>query len=98
MNRFCALNIYLMTIFNKVNTFIKLFQNTTLYFCTFSTERSKTIEDWNIINTTLNQSSEIHDDINKLFNEARTKLFPNDALLVTGSFFLLSDLNFESNK
>ncbi len=78
--------------------FIKLFQNTTLYFCTFSNERSKTIEDWNIINTTLNQSIEIHDDINKLFNEARTKLFPNDALLVTGSFFLLSDLNFESNK
>ncbi len=78
--------------------FIKLFQNTTLYFCTFSNERSKTIKDWNIINTTLNQSIEIHEDINQLFNEARTKLSPNDALLVTGSFFLLSDLNFESNK
>ena len=68
------------------------------YFCIFSNERSKTIEDWNIINTTFNQSIEIHEDINELFSEVRTKLSPNDTLLVTGSFFLLSDLNFESNK
>ena len=77
---------------------IDIFKNTNLYFCTFSNERSKTVEDWNTINYTLNQSIEIHKDINQLFNEVRTKLSPNDVLLVTGSFFLLSDLNFESNK
>ena len=76
--------------------FMNIFNQTHLYFCVFSNERSKTVEDWNTINTTLNQSIEIHMDINPLFNEVRAKLSPNDVLLVTGSFFLLSDLNFES--
>ncbi|MDB3904954.1 Mur ligase family protein [Crocinitomicaceae bacterium] len=80
------------------SSFMNVFKSTQLYFCTFSNERSKTIEDWNNINSTLNQSIEIHEDINELFSEVRSKLSPNDALLVTGSFFLLSDLNFESNK
>jgi len=75
--------------------FMNIFDHTHLYFCTFSNERSKTVEDWNTINTTLNQSIKIHMDINPLFNEVRAKLSPNDVLLVTGSFFLLSDLNFE---
>jgi dihydrofolate synthase/folylpolyglutamate synthase len=78
--------------------FMNIFNHTHLYFCTFSNERSKTVEDWNTINVTLNQSIEIHMDINPLFNEVRAKLSPNDVLLVTGSFFLLSDLNFKSNK
>lgn len=78
--------------------FMNIFNHTHLYFCTFSNERSKTVEDWNTINVTLNQSIEIHTDINPLFNEVRAKLSPNDVLLVTGSFFLLSDLNFKSNK
>ena len=76
--------------------FMNIFNQTHLYFCVFSNERSKTVEDWNTINTTLNQSIEIHMDINPLFNEVREKLSTNDVLLVTGSFFLLSDLNFES--
>ncbi len=76
--------------------FMNMFNHTHLYFCTFSNERSKTVEDWNNINSTLNHSIEIHEDINPLFNEVRAKLSPNDVLLVTGSFFLLSDLNFKS--
>ena len=77
---------------------IDIFKNTNLYFCTFSNERSKTIEDWNTLNSKLNQTIEIHENINTLFTEVQAKLSPNDVLLVTGSFFLLSDLNFESNK
>ena len=77
--------------------FIDIFKDVKLHFCTFFNERSKSKEEWNAINSSLNKSIPIHTSVNKLYTEITAQLSPHDTLIVTGSFFLLADLNLQSN-
>jgi dihydrofolate synthase/folylpolyglutamate synthase len=74
------------------DSFMDIFNEVFLHFCTFSNERSKSKEDWIAVNTKLNSSIPIHSEVNSLYNEIKAKLAPNDTLIVTGSFFLVADL------
>ena len=77
--------------------FIKLFKNTTLYFCTFKNKRSKSIKEWEVINTLCETGFPIETNVNTTINHIKEKMGPEDLLIVTGSFFLLSDLNLNQN-
>lgn len=72
---------------------IDIFKNTKIYFCTFSNDRSKNVKEWDDINLELNGSVPIHTDVNVLYAQLKSKLTHDDTLIVTGSFFLLTDLN-----
>jgi len=74
------------------DSFMTIFHEIHLYFCTFSNERSKTIEDWNTVNNRLNRSIPVYSDLHSLFDKIKANLSPNDTLIVTGSFFLVADL------
>ena len=77
--------------------FIKLFQNTTLYLCTFKNKRSKSKKDWEVTNTICETRFPIETNVNITINHIEERMGPEDLLIVTGSFFLLSDLNLNQN-
>jgi len=74
-------------------SFMDLFKSSKLYITTFSNERSKCINEWNNIHSMFHTSFEIHEDVNELYAQLKGKLRLDDTLIVTGSFFLISDLN-----
>jgi len=74
-------------------SFMDLFKSSKLYITTFSNERSKCINEWNNIHSMFHTSFEIHEDVNELYAQLKRKLRLDDTLIVTGSFFLISDLN-----
>ena len=77
---------------NIDDSFMTIFHETHLNFCTFSNERSKSKEEWTTVNNKLNKSIPIHSDVHSLFDKIKANLSPNDTLIVTGSFFLIADL------
>ena len=77
---------------NIDDSFMTIFHETHLYFCTFSNERSKSKEEWTTVNNKLSKSIPIHSDVHSLFDKIKANLSPNDTLIVTGSFFLLADM------
>jgi folylpolyglutamate synthase/dihydropteroate synthase len=66
--------------------------NATLAACTFSNPRSKTIVDWQSLGV-----NEIYTDVNVAIKEIMAQMHQNDLLWITGSFFLIADLEKESD-
>ena len=66
---------------------------TTLAFCLFSNNRSKSIEEWKAIEKFTTKPIRIYNSIHEALIETKSSLKPNDALLIMGSFFLISDYN-----
>ena len=64
---------------------------TTLAFCLFSNNRSKSIEEWKAIEKLTTKSIRIYNSIDEALIETKSILKPSDALLIMGSFFLISD-------
>lgn len=73
--------------------FMRVFHNTELHFCTFENKRSKSKKDWEIINSICKTEVPIETNVNNTFNNISQIMTPEDLLIVTGSFFLLGDLN-----
>ena len=74
-------------------SFLDIFKNTELYFCTFENNRSKTLKDWEAINLRCQTTIPIELNLDRIFNKIKSKMTLDDLLIVTGSFFLLADLN-----
>ena len=74
-------------------SFLDIFKNTELYFCTFENNRSKTTKDWETINLRCQTTIPIELNLDRIFNKIKSKMTSDDLLIVTGSFFLLADLN-----
>ena len=74
-------------------SFLDIFKNTDLYFCTFENNRSKTKKDWEAINLRCQTTIPIELNLDRIFNKIKDKMTSDDLLIVTGSFFLLADLN-----
>ena len=90
---FCILG---STIDREIDTeFMSVFSNTELHFCTFKNKRSKSKKDWEIINSICNTEVPIETNVNNAFNNISHIMTSKDLLIVTGSFFLLSDLNLQ---
>jgi dihydrofolate synthase/folylpolyglutamate synthase len=66
---------------------------TTLAFCLFSNNRSKSIEEWKAIEKLTTKPIRIYNSIDEALIETKSILNPSDALLIMGSFFLISDYN-----
>jgi len=75
------------------NTTLKILNETFLSFCLFSNERTKSIEDWQEVQKSLTKKNPIYLSIHEALDKTKPALKPNDTLLVTGSFFLISDFN-----
>ena len=73
-------------------SFLDIFKNTELYFCTFENNRSKTTKDWETINLQCHTTIPIEVNLDYIFNKIKSKMTSDDLLIVTGSFFLLADL------
>ena len=56
-------------------------------------QRTKSIEDWQEVQKSLTKKNPIYLSIHEALNKTKPALKPNDTLLVTGSFFLISDFN-----
>lgn len=78
---------------NYNDTTLELLNETFLSFCLFSNERTKSIEDWQEVQKSLTKKNPIYRSIHEALNKTKPALTPNDTLLVTGSFFLISDFN-----
>ena len=78
---------------NYNDTTLELLNETFLSFCLFSNERTKSIEDWQEVQKSLTKKNPIYLSIHEALNKTKPALKPNDTLLVTGSFFLISDFN-----
>ena len=65
--------------------------STEISFCVFSNKRSKTKTDWMEINTQFKKEITIYPTIHDAILNVKPKLKDEDTLLITGSFFLISD-------
>ena len=68
-------------------------QNSSLHLCTFSNSRSKTLEELKIIQQSDARIMEIYQNVNLALKQTKAILEEHDILLVTGSFFLISDVD-----
>jgi len=68
-------------------------QNCSLHLCAFSNSRSKTLEELKIIQQSDARIAAVHQNVNNAVKQIMLLLEENDILLVTGSFFLISDLD-----
>ncbi len=67
--------------------------NCMLNLCTFSNNRSISYDAAKTLRSEDLRVQEIFRDVNEAINKIKTKLSPQDLLLVTGSFFLISDVD-----
>jgi dihydrofolate synthase / folylpolyglutamate synthase len=59
--------------------------------CVFKNERSRKIEEYQIMKSKNPKIKEVYDNINLAIKTEKEKLSPEDTLLVIGSFFLIAD-------
>ena len=62
-----------------------------LIFCAFSNPRSRSIDEWKKIAETLESSPPLFKGVDEALTYCKSMAKENDTILVTGSFFLLSD-------
>ena len=74
------------------HTFEQLF-STKISFCVFSNTRSKSVEDWQNINNQFKKEITINRTLQDAFHNLSPLLKNDDTVLITGSFFLISDYN-----
>ena len=65
--------------------------NCNLYLCPFTNQRSLTFEQLNLLKVEIKQKCQIFPAIQESFNYVQNTVNENDIILITGSFFLLSD-------
>ncbi|MEJ6685794.1 MAG: Mur ligase family protein [Crocinitomicaceae bacterium] len=70
---------------------IEQLSSTEISFCIFSNKRSKTKTDWMEFNTQFKKEITIYPTIQDAILSVKHKLKEEDTLLITGSFFLISD-------
>ena len=91
VNQICSGKVYCIlgsTKERKIDaSFLDIFKNTELYFCTFENNRSKTTKDWETINLQCNTTIPIQLNLDYIFNKIKGKMTSDDLLIVTGSFF-----------
>lgn len=63
-----------------------------IHCCTFTNPRSKTLEQFEALKSEFPRIQTIFPDVNKAIEQIKSQLHEDDALWVTGSFFLLSDI------
>lgn len=68
-------------------------QNCSLHLCAFSNSRSKTLEELKIIQQSDVRIMEVYQNVNLALKQTKALLEEHDILLVTGSFFLISDVD-----
>lgn len=77
----------------KCEDILTLFPNKAkIHCCTFTNPRSKTIEQFEALKSEFPRIQTIFTDVNKAIEQIKSQLHEDDALWVTGSFFLLSDI------
>ncbi len=65
--------------------------NSNLYFSEFSNNRSLKIDELNNITTLKDHFKEKHKNISSIFTKIKNSINEEDTILITGSFFLISD-------
>ena len=75
-----------------VNLHLNLFpENTTISLCTFSNERSRKFEEYQVFKSQNPKIKEVFEDVNLAIRKLKETLSKEDTLLVIGSFFLIAD-------
>jgi folylpolyglutamate synthase/dihydropteroate synthase len=67
--------------------------NSEIHLCTFKNERSLRLSQLEELKKSDSRVRTIFNDINNGLNEITTQITVKDTLLVTGSFFLLADID-----
>jgi len=81
-----------------INLHLNLFpENSTIYLCTFSNERSRKIEEYQNLKNQNSKIKEVFADINLAITKLKKLLSKEDTLLVIGSFFLIADFKADNN-
>jgi len=81
-----------------INLHLNLFpKNSTIYLCTFSNERSRKFEEYQILKTQNPKIKEVFADINLATIKLKKLLSKEDTLLIIGSFFLIADYEADNN-
>jgi dihydrofolate synthase/folylpolyglutamate synthase len=81
-----------------INLHINLFpENTTIYLCAFSNERSRKFEEYQILKNQNPKIKEVFEDVNLAIRKLKERLSKEDTLLVIGSFFLIADYEADNN-
>jgi dihydrofolate synthase / folylpolyglutamate synthase len=75
-----------------INLHLNLFpEDTTIYLCAFSNERSRKFEEYQILKNQNPKIKEVFEDVNLAIRKLKERLSKEDTLLVIGSFFLIAD-------
>ena len=75
-----------------INLHLNLFPDKiTIYLCTFSNERSRKMEEYQILKAQNPKIKEVFEDVNLAIMKIKETLSKEDTLLVIGSFFLVAD-------
>jgi len=81
----------------NVEEIISQFPNDAIiHLCKFTNERSLSLQQLELILNKETRIRKVYENVNKAIAEIQSKMTENDSLLVTGSFFLLA--NVEKNK
>ena len=81
-----------------INLHLNLFpENTAIYLCAFSNERSRKFEEYQILKIQNPKIKEVFADINLAITKLKKLLSKEDTLLVIGSFFLIADYEADDN-
>ena len=97
VNQICSGKVYCIlgsTKERKIDaSFLDIFKNTEPTTAPLRIIGVKTTKDWETINLQCNTTIPIQLNLDYIFNKIKGKMTSDDLLIVTGSFFLLSDLN-----
>lgn len=75
-----------------INLHMNLFPDkATIYLCTFSNERSRKFEEYQVFKSQNPKIKEVFEDVNLAIRKLKETLSKEDTLLVIGSFFLIAD-------
>ena len=80
----------------NVDEIISQFPNdATIHLCTFNNERSLSFEELKRIKNKDNRIDKVIENVNEAITEIKSQMTESDSLLVTGSFFLIADVERE---
>lgn len=80
----------------NISEIIALFpENAEIHLCAFTNERSVSIPELEAYSVLDQRICSIHQNVNSILSKLMAEAAENDLILVTGSFFLLSDIDLE---
>ncbi len=81
-----------------INLHLNLFPDkANIYLCTFNNERSRKLEEYQILKIQNPKIKEVFEDVNLAIRKLKERLSNEDTLLVIGSFFLIADYEADNN-